>query len=106
MNPLSKYIKLHKSNKTKMSKVIKRADSGGMMSIEENSKAHFMLRIIQEHGFSREMTNKICLIDCQVILEPFMSSLNNKILPNELFKDYLTRNSSEREVLCLPMFTF
>ena len=89
MNPLSKYINLHKSNKTKMSKVMKRADAGGMMSIEANSKAHIMLRIIQENGFSREMTNNICLLDCQVILEPFMSSLHNKILPMELFKDYL-----------------
>ena len=88
MNPLSKYVKLHKANKTKMSKVIQRADSGGMMSIEANSKAHFMLRIMQENEFPRETTN-ICLIDCQVILEPFMTSLQNKILPMELFKDYL-----------------
>ena len=88
MNPLSKYIKLHKPNKTKMSKVIQRADSSGMMNIEENSKAHFMLRIIQANEFPRETTN-ICLLDCQVILEPFMTSLHNKILPMELFKDHL-----------------
>jgi hypothetical protein len=88
MNPLSKYIKLHKPNKTKMSKVIQRADSSGMMNIEENSKAHFMLRIIQANEFPRETTN-ICMIDCQIILEPYMTSLQNKISPMELFKDQL-----------------
>ena len=49
-----------------------------MLSIESNTRTHYILRIMQEYGFSREMTNKVCLLDCQVILEPIMTSLKNK----------------------------
>jgi hypothetical protein len=56
MNPLLHYINRYKPNKRKLWNIISQAERAGLMSIEAGSRAHFILRMIQEYGFSREIT--------------------------------------------------
>ena len=87
MNPLSHYIHRYKPSKRKMWNIINHADRAGLMSIEPCSKAHFILRMIQEYGFSREMTKNMCLIDYQINLEMIMTNLHNKKNPLNYFQE-------------------
>lgn len=89
MNPLSHYIHRYKPSKRKMWNIINQADRAGLMSIEPCSKAHFILRMIQEYGFSREMTKNMCLIDYQINLEMIITNLHNKKNPLDYFQDQI-----------------
>jgi hypothetical protein len=89
MNPLQHYIDGYKRKKKTISKVIARADGGGLMSCESGTKAHFATRMMQESEFPRGTRHNMVMIDCPLSIKTIMTTLQNKKLPIKLFREML-----------------
>ena len=89
INNIDHYTHAYKPSKTKMWNIINRSSSNNLMSIESGSRALYILRIIQEYDFSREMSKNMILIDYATTLSPIMNKLYKNKNPLELFMDEL-----------------